>query len=103
MKMLVTLIESTNKQGISKAGKPYHIDNTTITVSVPVDTPESFGNKEISYQYGDSANFENVKNLRGQLPSVCDIELGAVLNSYGGVDTVISSIKPLANNITKGA
>ena len=103
MKMLVTLIESKNISGTSKAGKAYHIDNTTITVSVPVDTPESFGTKEISYQYGNAANFENVKNLRGQLPLECDIELGAVLNSYGGVDTVISSIKPPASYMTKGA
>lgn len=101
MKMLVTLIESTNKSGTSKAGKPYHIDHTMVSVSVPVDTPESFGTKEIVYQYGDAANFENVKNLRGKLPLMCDIELGALLNSYGGVDTVITSIRP-STAFTKG-
>lgn len=101
MKMLVTLIESKNISGTSKAGKPYHIDNTTITVSVPVDTAESFGSKEIVYQYGTSANFDSVKNMRGQLPMLCEVELGANLNSFGGVDTVIQSIKPL-NSISKG-
>lgn len=101
MKMLVTLIESKNISGTSKAGKPYHIDNTTITVSVPVDTPESFGSKEIVYQYGTSENFDSLKSMRGQLPLMCEVELGANLNSYGGVDTVIQSIKPL-NSISKG-
>ena len=101
MKMLVTLIESKNISGTSKAGKPYHIDNTSITVAVPVDTPESFGTKEIVYQYGNSANFETVKNLRGQLPLLCDVELSANINSYGGIDTVIQSIKPL-NSSVKG-
>lgn len=100
MKMLVTLIESKNISGTSKAGKPYHIDNTSVTVSVPVDTPESFGTKEIVYQFGTSANFETVKNMRGQLPLMCDVELAANLNSYGGIDTVIQSIKPL-NPISK--
>ena len=98
MKMLVTLIESKNISGTSKAGKPYH---TTVTVSVPVDTAESFGSKEIVYQYGTSANFDSLKNMRGQLPLMCEVELGANLNSYGGVDTVIQSIKPL-NSISKG-
>lgn len=103
MKMLVTLIESKNISGTSKAGKPYHIDNTSVTVSVPVDTPESFGTKEMTYQYGNSANFEQLKSLRGQLPLLCDVELSAVLNNYGGVDTAISSIKPSVSHITKGA
>lgn len=101
MKMLVTLIESKNISGTSKAGKPYHIDNTSVTVAVPVDTSESFGSKEIVYQFGDSSNFDTVKNLRGQLPLLCEIELGANLNAFGGVDTVIKSIKPV-NPISKG-
>lgn len=93
MKMLVTRIESTNISGTSKTGKPYHIDNTMVSVSVPLDTPDGFGSKEMTYQYGDSLNFNQLKQLRGHLPLECDIELSASLNSYGNVETSISSIK----------
>lgn len=99
MKMNVIRIESTNISGTSKTGKPYHIDNTTVTVSVPYSDNDGFGYKEISYPYGKSSNFASLVSLRDSLPVFCDIELGAVLNQYGGVDTGISSIKM----INKGA
>lgn len=95
MRMLVTRIEHTNISGMSKTNKPYHIDNTMIAVSVPFDTPEGFGSKEMVYQYGTSNNFNELKNLRASLPIECEIELSASLNSYGNVETGISSIKPV--------
>lgn len=94
MKMQVIRVESTNVSGTSKTGNPYHIDQTMVTVQVPItDSPDSFGSKEMSYQYGNSANFNKLISLKGQLPVMADIELGASLNSYGGVTTVITDIK----------
>jgi hypothetical protein len=100
MKMLVSRIEHTNIQGVSKTGKPFHIDNTMVAVSVPFDNADGFGVKEIIYPYGDSSNFQSLKHLRGSLPIECDIQLGAALNSYGNVDTSIISIKP--TSLVKG-
>lgn len=96
MIMTVVRVESTNLSGISKTGKPYHIDNTMVTVEVPFDNAEGFGMKEMTYQFGDSSNYERVKSFRGKLPLQCEIALGATLNSYGNVETAITDIKMVA-------
>lgn len=94
MKMTIIRVESANVSGTSKTGNPYHIDQTMVTVQVPItDSPDSFGQKEMSYQYGNSANYNKLISLKGQLPYICEVELGASLNQYGGVTTVITDIK----------
>ena len=96
MKMNVIRVQATNVNGISKTGSPYHIDNTMVTVQVPIDStanPDTFGYQEMSYQYGDSTNYNKLSQFKGQLPMVMDIDLGAGFNQYGKVITVITDIK----------
>lgn len=96
MKMNVIRVQSTNVNGISKTGNPYNIDNTMVTVQVPIDSrtnPDTFGYQEMSYQYGDSSNFNKLAQFKDQLPITMDIDLGAGFNQYGKVITVITDIK----------
>ena len=76
MKMKVIRINATNRSGTSKSGNPYHIDQTEITVQVPYSSPEGFGFKEMTYQYGDSSQIAKLMPLRDNLPAECDIDLG---------------------------
>lgn len=100
MKMNIIRVQKTLVSGISKTGNPYDINNTSVTVQVPVDTADSFGQKEMTYLYGDSGNFNLLTSLKGKLPLECDVELGAVLNSYGDVITAITDVKvPQSSNI----
>ena len=96
MKMKVIRVNATNRSGTSKTGNPYHIDQTEITVQVPYSSPEGFGFKEMTYQYGDSSQIAKLMSLRDRLlvdGVECDIELGASLNSYGSVQTIVTDIK----------
>lgn len=97
MKMNVIRVQATNVSGVSpKTGKPYHIDNTMVTVQVPIDStanPDTFGYQEMSYQYGDSTSYNKLAQHKDSLPMMLDIELGAGFNQYGNVITVITDIK----------
>lgn len=93
MKMKVIRVNATNRSGTSKTGNPYHIDQTEITVQVPYSSPEGFGFKEMTYQYGDSSQIAKLMPLRDNLPADCDIELGVSLNSYGSTQTIVTDIK----------
>lgn len=93
MKMKVIRINATNRSGTSKSGNPYHIDQTEITVQVPYSSPEGFGFKEMTYQYGDSSQIAKLMPLRDNLPAECDIDLGVSLNSYGSTQTIVTDIK----------
>ena len=93
MKMKVIRVNATNRSGTSKTGNPYHIDQTEITVQVPYSSPEGFGFKEITYQYGDSSQIAKLMPLRDNLPAECDIDLGVSLNSYGSTQTIVTDIK----------
>ena len=93
MKMKVIRVNATNRSGTSKTGNPYHIDQTEITVQVPYSSPEGFGFKEMTYQYGDSSQIAKLMPLRDNLPAECDIDLGASLNSYGSTQTIVTDIK----------
>ena len=94
MKMKVIRVDATNVSGNSKkTGNPYHIDQTEITVQVPYSSPEGFGFKEMTYQYGDSSQISKLMPLRDNLPAECDIELGVSLNSYGSTQTIVTDIK----------
>ena len=62
----------------------------------PSGKPEGFGFKEMTYQYGDSSQIAKLMPLRDRLlvdGVECDIELGASLNSYGSVQTIVTDIK----------
>mgnify|MGYP003591601880 FL=1 len=93
MKMKVIRVNATNRSGTSKSGNPYHIDQTEITVQVPYSSPEGFGFKEMTYQYGDSSQIAKLMPLRDNLPAECDIDLGVSLNSYGSTQTIVTDIK----------
>lgn len=93
MKMKVIRVNATNRSGTSKTGNPYHIDQTEITVQVPYSSPEGFGFKEMTYQYGDSSQIAKLMPLRDNLPAECDIDLGVSLNSYGSTQTIVTDIK----------
>lgn len=93
MKMKVIRVNATNRSGTSKSGNPYHIDQTEITVQVPYSSPEGFGFKEMTYQYGDSSQIAKLMPLRDRLPLECDIDLGVSLNSYGSTQTIVTDIK----------
>ena len=93
MKMKVIRVNATNRSGTSKTGNPYHIDQTDITVQVPYSSPEGFGFKEMTYQYGDSSQIAKLMPLRDNLPAECDIDLGVSLNSYGSTQTIVTDIK----------
>ena len=93
MKMKVIRVNATNRSGLSKTGNPYNIDQTEITVQVPYSSPEGFGFKEMTYQYGDSSQIAKLMPLRDHLPIDCDIELGVSLNSYGSTQTIVTDIK----------
>lgn len=92
MKMQVKAIERVNRSGTSKQGNPYTIDQTNITVEVPFDNHDGFGFKSMTYQYGDSTNFEKLVALRGRLPMELEVELGTELNQYGSPVTVVNAI-----------
>ena len=91
--MKVIRVNATNRSGTSKTGNPYHIDQTEITVQVPYSSPEGFGFKEMTYQYGDSSQIAKLMPLRDNLPAECDIDLGVSLNSYGSTQTIVTDIK----------
>ena len=91
--MKVIRVNATNRSGTSKSGNPYHIDQTEITVQVPYSSPEGFGFKEMTYQYGDSSQIAKLMPLRDNLPAECDIDLGVSLNSYGSTQTIVTDIK----------
>ena len=93
MKMKVIRVNATNRSGTSKTGNPYHIDQTEITVQVPYSSPEGFGSKEMTYQFGDSSQIAKLMPLRDNLPAECDIDLGVSLNSYGSTQTIVTDIK----------
>ncbi len=93
MKMKVIRVNATNRSGTSKSGNPYHIDQTEITVQVPYSSPEGFGFKEMTYQFGDSSQIAKLMPLRDNLPAECDIDLGVSLNSYGSTQTIVTDIK----------
>lgn len=93
MKMKVIRVNATNRSGTSKSGNPYHIDQTEITVQVPYSSPEGFGFKEMTYQFGDSSQIAKLIPLRDNLPAECDIDLGVSLNSYGSTQTIVTDIK----------
>lgn len=94
MKMLVNRINRTNVSGTSKkTGNPYTINNTEVTVTIPFDIPDGFGGKEMTYPFGDSANFLQLEKFRGKLPCELDVELGTELNQYGNPVTVVKSVK----------
>lgn len=93
MKMKVIRVNATNRSGTSKTGNPYHIDQTEITVQVPYSSPEGFGFKEMTYQFGDSSQIAKLMPLRDNLPAECDIDLGVSLNSYGSTQTIVTDIK----------
>lgn len=92
MKMQVKSIDRVNRSGTSKTGNPYTIDQTTVTVEISYDNHDGFGFKSMTYQYGDSQNFEKLTALRGRLPMELEIELGTELNQYGSPVTVVNSI-----------
>ena len=93
MKMKVIRVNATNRSGTSKTGNPYHIDQTEITVQVPYSSPEGFGFKEMTYQFGDSSQIAKLMPLRDNLPAECDIDLGVSLNRYGSTQTIVTDIK----------
>lgn len=93
MKAIVRNINRVNRSGTSKSGNPYHIDQTNVVIDVPFDNEDGFGSKEMSYQYGTSANFAKLEVLRGKLPCQVDIELGTELNQYDQPVTVVTDVK----------
>lgn len=101
MKMNVIRVNAVNRSGTSKTGNAYHIDQTEITVQVPFSSPDGFGFKEMTYQYGDSSNISKLTALRDNLPAECDIDLGVSLNSYGSTQTIVQGIKLPQNLLAK--
>jgi hypothetical protein len=101
MKMLVNRIERTNVAGTSKkTGKEYAINNTTVYVTIPFETADGFGGKEMGYQFGDSSNFLQLEKFRGKLPAELDVELSAGLDQYGNPVTVVKSVNPINTSST---
>lgn len=94
MKFLVSRIGKQLRSGVSKAGNAYSMDYTEIVVSVPLNTADSFGSKELVYQYGTAADYEKLEVLRGSLPCEVELELGTTVDSYGNPKTVVTSVKP---------
>lgn len=93
MKFNVNRITRQNRSGTSKTGNPYSLDFVEIAVSVPLNTPDSFGSKEIVYQYGKAADFSKLEPLRSQLPCDVDLELGNEIDDYGNAKTVVIDVK----------
>lgn len=97
MKMLVNRIERTNVAGVSKkTGNAYNINQTNVTITIPFESADGFGVKEMTYQFGDSSNFLQLEQFRGKLPAELDLELGTELNQYGNPITVVKSVKPVS-------
>ena len=92
MKMNIVRIESLNKKGMSKKGDPYVLDFTQVTVEVPFSTPEGWGTKEMTYQYGTHENLDKLEPLRDKLPMVCDVDLTMGTDQYDRPTTVISKV-----------
>lgn len=104
MKVIVNRVERVLRSGVSqKNGNAYSLDFTSVFVSVPVNDADTFGTKEISYQYGSAADFDKLASLRGSLPCSLDIELGVEVDSYGNPKTVITDIKlpPAVSHVNK--
>ena len=93
MKMNIIRIEGANKAGISKKGEPYTLDFTRVTVEVPFSTPDGWGTKEMTYEYGTYANLAKLEALRDKLPMTCDVELTMGTDQYERPTTVISSVQ----------
>ena len=93
MKMKVIRIEGLNKVGMSKKNEPYTLDFTRVTTEVPFSTPDGWGCKEMTYEYGTYQNLATLESLRDRLPVVCDVELGMGTNSFDQPITVITDIK----------
>lgn len=93
MKFNVTRITKQNRSGTSKTGNPYALDFVEIAVSVPFNTPNSFGAKEVVYQYGQAADFSSLESLRSNLPCEVDLELGHDVDDYGNARTVVTAVK----------
>ena len=93
MKMTVIRIEAANKTGMSKKNEPYTLDFTRVTVEVPFSSPDGWGCKEMTYEYGSYANLAKLEALRDKLPIICDVELGQGTNQYDQPVTVITDIR----------
>lgn len=93
MKMNIIRIEAANKTGMSKKGEPYTLDFTRVTVEVPFSTPDGWGTKEMTYEYGTYANLAKLESLRDKLPMVCDVELTMGTDQYERPTTVISNVQ----------
>ena len=93
MKMKVIRIEALNKTGMSKKNEPFTLDFTRITTEVPFSTPDGWGCKEMTYEYGLYENLAKLEPMRDKLPMVCDVELGMGTNQYDQPITIITDIK----------
>ena len=94
MKMKVIRIEGSNRAGLSKKDNtPYQMDFTRVTVEVPFSTPDGWGSKEMTYEYGGYSNLAKLEPVRDRLPIDCDVDLGAGTNQYQQPITVITDIK----------
>lgn len=102
MKVTITRIEKLKISGKSKTGNDYSIDRTNVVYQVPYDDVNGFGFKEVSYEYGDSSNFDSLKHLHGKLPVAANIELGNGINSYGDPIIVIISVDVPSVSIQTG-
>lgn len=93
MKMTVIRVERVERSGTSKAGNPYHIDQTNVVVQVPYAEADGYGFKEQSFRYGKASKFAGLEVLRNQLPLELEMELSVEVNDYGQPVTVIKDLK----------
>lgn len=104
MKFTVSRVTKQNRSGTSKTGNPYALDFVEIVVSVPFNTPNAFGHKEVVYQYGKAADFSKLESLRSRLPCEVDLELGHEVDDYGNAKTVVTDVTvPPVSSLSKTA
>lgn len=90
----ITRIERVNRSGTSKkTGNPYSMDMTNISFQLPISTDDSFGFKEVTYQWGDHTNYSKLISLHGKLPVVAIVDIDIVIDDFGRERTVITDVK----------
>ncbi|MBS9780324.1 MAG: hypothetical protein KGV51_06830 [Moraxellaceae bacterium] len=93
MKVMLFRFNRKNKAGVSKAGNPYHIDETVVTVGLSANSEDSFGFKPKNYVFGDHKTFEKFMALKSHLPCEVDIDTDVALNEWDMEVDIITDIK----------
>lgn len=91
-KVIIRRVESVIRSGTSKSGNPYSLDQTNVTIELPVDTTTQFGLKEVTYQYKDGAAIKEFEHLKDKIPFDAEIELDIRMNDYGSEETYIKEV-----------